>query len=298
VYFSECEYDIESDHRRKGALKRDLETLKGRSDSLDIIFGAIKSASDAELAEIVQRIRSNDDLKPLADSIRHNVPLPEGSGSPPSFEGDLSEIMGKPTLDESGETRYFGHTSSLSLARQKDVPARSEVSSELWTKVTLDKEFISHLLNLYFCWSHPFYPIIHKQCFLNDYELGRTKHCSSLLVNVILAVACPLSDRPEARANPDDANTAGDHFFAEAKRLLDEDEQSSLTTIQSLALMSIREPNHGRDSTGYGYMGRSVRMALELGLHLSYPVDGLVALSASEAEARRQTFWAVFALET
>ncbi|KAH0543659.1 hypothetical protein FGG08_002097 [Glutinoglossum americanum] len=298
VYFSECEYDTQSDHRRKGALKRDLETLQERNDSLGIIFEAIKSASEAELAEIIQQIRSNDDLELLAESLRHNVPLPEGSGSPPSFEGDLSEIMGKPTMDESGETRYFGHTSSLSLTHQKDVPARSDVSSELWTKVTLDEGFIAHLVGLYFCWSHPFYPIIHKQSFLNDYAMGRTKYCSSLLVNVVLALACPLSDRPEARVDPEDANTAGDHFFAEAKRLLDQDKQSSVTTIQALALMSIREPNHNRDSTGYGYMGRSLRMALELGLHLSYPANGPFALSASDAEARRQTFWAVFTLET
>ncbi|KAI9771358.1 MAG: hypothetical protein M1840_002328 [Geoglossum simile] len=298
VYFSECGYDVQSDHRRKGALKRDLETLKERNDSLGIIFEAIKSASDVELAEIVHQIRSNEDLEPLAESLRQNVPLPDGLGSPPSFEGDLSEIMGKPTLDETGETRYFGHTSSLSLARQNDYSMPPDVPSETWTTVTSNMEFITHLIGLYFCWSHPFYPIVHRERFLHDYDAGKTKYCSSMLVNVILAVACPLSDRPEARANPADANTAGDHFFAEAKRILGEDEKTSLTSIQALALMSVREPNHNRDSTGYGYMGRSVRMALELGLHLSYPASGPVALTPSEAEARRQTFWAVFSLET
>ncbi|KAI9785682.1 MAG: hypothetical protein M1839_008699 [Geoglossum umbratile] len=298
VYFSECQYDVQSDHRRKGALKRDLETLKERNDSLGIIFEAIKSASDVELAEIVHQIRSSEDLEPLAESLRQNVPLPDGSRSPPSFEGDLSEIMGKPTLDETGETRYFGHTSSLSLARQSDYSSPPDVSSETWTTATSNMEFITHLIGLYFCWSHPFYPIVHRERFLHDYNVGKTKYCSSILVNVILAVACPLSDRPEARANPNDANTAGDHFFAEAKRILDEDEKTSLTTIQALALMSVREPNHNRDSTGYGYMGRSVRMALELGLHLSYPANGPVAFTPLEAEARRQTFWAVFSLET
>ena len=89
--------------------------------------------------------------------------------------------------------------------------------------------------------------------------------------------------------------TAGDEFFAEARRQLDGMEQPSLTTVQALAIMSIREMSHGRESSGYHYAGRAVRMALELGLHLSVVSTGL---QVAEIEVRKLTFWGVFCLET
>ena len=126
-------------------------------------------------------------------------------------------------------------------------------------------------------------------------ERGHTDSCSAMLVHAIMAMACHYSDRSLARANPHDPSTAGDHFFAEAKRLLDQDQTPCLTTVQALGLLSVRETSHGRDSYGYQYAGRAVRMALELGLHLSTIGHGL---HSSEEEARRVTFWAVFNLET
>ena len=124
---------------------------------------------------------------------------------------------------------------------------------------------------------------------------GGIEFCSAMLVNALLSLACHYSDRPAARTVPVGTLTASDHFFAEAKKELDRTEKPSLTTVQALGIMSIREASQGRDSNGYQYAGRCVRMAVEMGLHLSNIGSGM---RPAEAEVRKVTFWGVFNLET
>ena len=69
-------------------------------------------------------------------------------------------------------------------------------------------------------WVHPSHCFFSEKMFSDDLRNNRTRHCSSLLVNAILAAACHYSDRPEARSDPLDHSTAGDHFFEEAVQLL------------------------------------------------------------------------------
>lgn len=298
-------YDLDSDHRRKGALKRDIQTLKERNGALGIIVASIKSSTEAEVADIVQQIRADENLEVIADSLKKkennnlNAPLPLRSDSQ-TLESDFSDLMGKPAVDEAGETRSYGHSSNLGLVPplEDDLPSRHVLSSESWTSVTRDAEFVGHLMWLYFCWQHPFYVLFSKECFLHDMARARSKYCSPLLVNAILATGCIYSDRPEARADPNDPTTAGDHFFAEARRLLYENEQSTLTTVQALALMGIREASCGRDSSGFQYAGRCIRMALEMGLHLCFKTAGNSSLTPTEIEVRKITFWGCFIVET
>ena len=294
VYHTECVYDIDSDHRRKAALKRDIATLRERNGALGVIVASIRTSTDSEVADIVQQIRADENLEAIADSINKNMTLPCRSNSH-TLEGDLSDVMGKRTLDGSGETRHFGHTSSLGLVSDGEQLSRNYTVSNAWTTVTRDTGFVGHLMELYFCWQHPFYVVLSKECFVHDMSKGRSKYCSPLLVNALLAIACGFSDRPEARMNPLKPKTVGDHFFAEARRLLFEDEHSSLTTVQALALMGLREASCGRDSNGFQYAGRCIRMALELGLHLSFTAEDL---TPTEIEVRKITFWGCFTLDT
>ncbi|KAI9880982.1 MAG: hypothetical protein M1830_009476 [Pleopsidium flavum] len=298
VYHTECVYDIDSDHRRKGALKRDIETLRERNGALGIIVASIRSSSEVEVADIVQQIRADENLEAIAESLKRSVTLPGRSDSQ-TLEGEFSDLMGKPSLDDSGETRHYGHSSNLGLVPHEDaLPLRNNNPSESWTRATQDAEFVGHLMGLYFCWQHPFYVLFSKECFLHDMARGRSKYCSPLLVNALLAAACAYSDRPEARTNPNDPKTAGDQFFAEARRLLFENENSSLTAVQALALMGSREASCGRDSSGFQYAGRCIRMALELGLHLCFKTAGNSDLSPTEIEVRKITFWGCFTLDT
>lgn len=281
-------------------MKRDIEALKGQNDALGIIVASIRSSSDAEVAEIVQQIRADEDLDIIAESLKKNVMLPERSGAKSaeenmskSAEAELSNLIGRPSIDASGVFKHFGHTSSLSLVSDGERSPTQSQPAEVWTRVTRDTAFVEHLMSLYFCWAHPTHSWLSKELFLDDMANGRNKYCSPLLVNAILALACSLSDQPAARENPSDPQTAGDHFFAEAKRLLNENESSNLTTVQALALMGIREGSCSRESSGFKYAGRCIRMLIELGLHLSFASAG-DKISSTELEARRITFWGCF----
>jgi hypothetical protein len=64
----------------------------------------------------------------------------------------------------------------------------------------------------------------------------------------MLALGCHFTGRKGAREDPENSATAGDHFFREAKRLIlegDLHEVPRLTTVQALALMSVREAGCG-----------------------------------------------------
>ena len=277
-------------------MKRDIEALKGQNDALSIIVASIRSSTNAEVAEIVQQIRADEDLDSIAESLKKNVTLPERSNVK-SAEGDLSNLIGRPSIDASGVVKHYGHTSSLSLVCDGERSPMHLPTSDVWTRVTRDAAFLEHLLNIYFCWGHPFYVLFSKELFLDDMNKGRSKYCSPLLVNALLAFACAFSDRPEAREDPSDPTTAGNHFFAEAARLLFESDASNLTTVQALALMGLREVSCGRDSSGFQYAGRCVRMSIELGLHLSF-ASASDKISPTELEARKITFWGCFVNDT
>ena len=297
MYQTPCSYDVDGDHRRKAALKRDIEILRGEKDSLGIIVASIRSSTEAEAADIVQQIRTDEDLEGLAETLRRNVTLPERSNAK-TAEGDLSNLIGRPSFEARKLIKVqYGHTSGLGLVSDGAQSPSDSHASEPWTTVTQDFQLVHHLIEMYFCWSHPAYALFSKELFMDDFNGRRNKYCSPLLVNAILAVGCLCSDNLDLRTDPDDPSTAGDAFFAEAKELLFFTESSSLTTCQALGVMGIREASCNRDSSGFTYAGRCIRMVLELGLHLSQSTAG-DEISPAEIEARKITFWGCYILET
>ena len=168
-----------------------------------------------------------------------------------------------------------------------------------WTTVTQDKDLILHLINMYFCWHYAFFTTLSKELFYRDFLKGTpSTYCSALLVNVMLSLGCHFTSWPDARADPEDSATTGDHFFREAKRLLHEDDELSsakLCTVQALALMSVREAGCGREGRGWVYSGMSFRMACDLGLSVDAPpMSEGSSLRDEEIDARKITFWGCF----
>lgn len=295
VYRTECSYDADSDHRRKGALKRDLQSLQQQNSALDVVVASLRTLPEGEAVALLHSLRADCNPDELATSLKTNVRLPH-SYAPQTLEADFAQHLSTTPTSSSMDSAAFPSSREQSLDESLSLTNTiSNESSGVWFRVPQDVEFVEHLLNLYFCWIHPFYHFFHRDFFLHDMSRGNTEFCSALLVNAISSYACHYSDRAGARTDPNSPATAGDAFFAEAKRLLDKHEKSSLTTVQALGIMSARECSHGRDSNAYQLAGRCLRMALELGLHLSVIGSGL---RASEIEVRKITFWGVFNLET
>jgi hypothetical protein len=133
---------------------------------------------------------------------------------------------------------------------------------------------------------------------MDDFRKGRRRYCSSLLVNALLALASRFSDQPGIKRV--DGTTTGGDFFAEAKRLLDEErDYHELTTIQALGVMSIREASCGRINDSLYLSAESIRVAIEMGLHTD-ATTGQDTDCAEQADVekaiREATFWGAFSL--
>ena len=328
VYGTECVYDPNSDHRRKGVYKKDIDNLKTRNSTLQTLIQAILNYPENEVPDLVKQIRTCESLDDVAESIlaRDNGAGEDGTvdeaptndnGTPsgvPKFEKELSGKMGKLRLDN-GSVSIIGGTSNLIFVESgtdgEDGGSSTEDSEQYeeheyaitsWTEVTNDPDLVVHLLNMYFAWHYTYFTTLSKSLFYRDFQRGKTGHdakrkteyCTPLLVNAMLALGCHFTSWPSARADPRDSATAGDHFFREAKRLIlenDEHENPRLTTVQAFALMSVREAGCGREARGWVYSGMSFRMAYDLGLNID---SGSNNLDETEIDARRVTIWGCF----
>ncbi|KAJ4864596.1 fungal specific transcription factor domain-containing protein [Trichoderma breve] len=309
VYGTECIYNPNSDHRRKGVYREKVDSMKAQSSTLQIIVEAILNATEEEVPAVVNKIRTCDNLDTVAQELlkmgeeepkeeEFEENLDEGSMAflPISGEQELAGKMGELRL-ENGSVRFIGGTSHLIYLGDPhhggidyDSPSEPGICENpitSWTRVTTDPRLIMHLMNMYFNYHYPYFTTLSRKLFWRDF----------MRVNAMLALGCHFTDIPGAFGIPGDSRTKGDHFFAEAKRLIvdnDEYEKPRLVTVQALALMSVREAGCAREAKGWVYSGMSFRMALDIGLNLE--VEGLDKehMSEEEIDARRITFWGCF----
>ncbi|KAH6856616.1 fungal-specific transcription factor domain-containing protein [Chaetomium sp. MPI-CAGE-AT-0009] len=327
VYGTECVYDPNSDHRRKGVYREKTDSMKARNSTLQVLIEAILNASEDDVPAIVRKIRTCDSLDAVAESILRNevedgdtdgaeghTDDEDAANQPVEGERELARKMGELRL-ENGSVRYIGGTSHLIyLGDQTDDIDEPESDGYLsieepttsWTEVTKDSQLIIHLINMYFDWHYTYFATLSKSLFYRDFLKGKpqgqprtTVYCTPLLVNVMLALGCHFTSVAGAFAVPGDSRTKGDHFFAEAKRLIvenDEYAKPKLTTVQALALMSVREAGCGREANGWVYSGMSFRMAQDIGLNLNLggAAKDKGSLDEQEVDARRITFWGCF----
>lgn len=200
--------------------------------------------------------------------------------------GSWGDAMNVDQSSEGGSV-YWGLDQALAPL------APTQMKASTWTNITTDVPLVQHMLALYFCWEYPTFASLSKEHFLKDFQDGTPRYCSPILVNTLLALGCHFSSKLSARANPNDPHTSGDHFFKESQRLfyLEENHQS-LTTIQALGIMSIREASCGRDSESQYYASQSIRLAIEMGLHQIHDEGDKDQLAVQAA-----TFWGAFALD-
>lgn len=267
---------------------------------MDVIIASLRSLPEADAVSLLHSLRGDANPDTLAESLRSNVRLPH-SYAPQTLEADFAQEITTPSSSTFDNSPFHPSTLSRTGSGESDLSLRSATTSAPverqvnWFATPQDPEFIDHLLRLYSCWVLPFHGFVCWDLFTTDMARGKLDYCSPLLVNAILALACHYSDRPAARTDPSNPATAGEQYFAEAMRLLEQIDRPSVTTVQALGIMGMREGSAGRDSQAYQLVGRCVRMALELGLHLSSLRQGM---SENEIEVRRITFWAVFNVET
>lgn len=215
---------------------------------------------------------------------------------PQSDSGPISHYHARP-MAGNALAPQFASQPTFGASRAPDAHTPPNAEEYRWTTVTENKEFIEHLLDLYFMWQHSFFQNFPEPLFRQDYEAGKTKYCSRVLVNAICAAGCLLSDRPEARGDPYDPSTAGAGFFEEGMILLNRTDRSSIPTAAGVFLLSHVEGYRARLGAMWALVGRSARMALDLNLHLrndKIPFDQMPPAMQRQESGRIHAFWGCF----
>jgi hypothetical protein len=142
----ECVYDTDGDRRRKSTADKDW-----KNDTLDNLVTRIRTAPENEVGTIVDQLRTKGSLATtLINNVKHDKQKTSNEYSKEP-ERITFQDMGKLQVDDLGDLRHFGHSSSLESIhscprRASLVPAEHVTTGPLWTNVTSDNDLISELL--------------------------------------------------------------------------------------------------------------------------------------------------------
>ena len=161
-----------------------------------------------------------------------------------------------------------------------------------WTTVTSDEGILVSLLEHYFQHAYHYFTFFHKALFLRDLKSGSAQHCSSLLVNAVLASATHYHSKIQGRNEPWDTESLCYRFFAETKRLWElEMGESKLTTCQAALVMNSIYNMDGLDQIGNVYMVQAAKIAYNLDL---FGANGLGEMDV----AKQFTAWCLFSWQS
>ncbi|KAL5603369.1 hypothetical protein FOVSG1_006119 [Fusarium oxysporum f. sp. vasinfectum] len=273
----------------EGKYREKLEALQV-SHPAAVVYRAIQARPEAEVHEIVHRIRAGCDAETIARQLSTADPLlqvqmePETrcryqflySPSMPSYlqtptnpfihslfykwnERDEAGKDSGPPLWESEKKYKSQYLMPVHAASIVD-PRMDEIIPSKWTTVNADDDLMRTFIRAYFLYEYDWFTFFHKDYFLDDMLAGSNTFCSPLLVNAILAVGCPAEFW-----NP---SSLGYKFLAEAKRLwvIEESRERSLTALQATLIINTIVNMFGMDKLTSAYLAQAIDMSHELGL--------------------------------
>ncbi|KAJ3793146.1 fungal-specific transcription factor domain-containing protein [Lentinula aff. detonsa] len=250
----------------------------------------------------------------------------------------IAEGMGELSLTENQEIRYHGKASGLQFL-SKNNRTDDRVEGGLWklpmarvwppskdfAALTIQEDDIAvelppidmqdHLIDLYFTYIHPVFPVIHKNRFLSGYAArkeGRTRENSpssvsspkpesaqkvtNLLLLSMFSITARFCDDEAPKSPAGQMWEAGCEYLEKAREILTKIfDRSRPSTVQSLLLLGYREFGIGSMEQGWIYIGMAIRMAVDLGLHRnsdSWKHHGHNLFSRNESQSRRLIWWA------
>ncbi|KAJ7459181.1 fungal-specific transcription factor domain-containing protein [Mycena galericulata] len=250
------------------------------------------------------------------------------------------EGLGALSLDEHQEVRFHGEISGLGLlARSTRTDGRKAGGlwnlpmARVWPPIKDPSQLIQeenmdielpplqvqeHLLQLYFTYIHPVFPLIHKTRFLAEYNnrhRGTPVHSpahgpgsglkpepaqkfSPLLLLAMFSISARFSEQDTPLPPKGKMWEAGGKYFNLAKSILAQVmHRSRPSTCQTLLLLGYREFGIGSMEQGWIYIGMAIRMAIDLGLNCNLGEwrsgnGDHTLFSPEETQTRRQIWWA------
>ncbi|KAF8215918.1 fungal-specific transcription factor domain-containing protein [Mycena galopus ATCC 62051] len=324
----------------KGFLDRGLSVVptKEWQDSLSNRLASSASGSripsfDISGVPLTQRRRLNSSGVPAQPDWKEMYTLESSEQEEDKLPKECVEGMGALSLDEHQEVRFHGQTSGLYLlARSSRTDSRKEGGiwnlpmARVWPPIKDPSELVyeedmqielppahvqEHLLQLYFTYIHPVFPVIHKTRFLTEYNTSpdsqgsgsslkpeSAQKCLPLLLLAMFALSARFSDQDTPLPPKGKMWEAGGKYFDRAKTILAKVvHRSRPSTCQTLLLLGYREFGIGSMEQGWIYIvGMAIRMAIDLGLNcnLSDWKSGNsehTLFSPEETQTRRQIWW-------
>jgi Fungal specific transcription factor domain. len=123
-------------------------------------------------------------------------------------------------------------------------------------------------------------------------QSGNDDFCSSVLVNAILAVGSLFYEPHDQFETRHDVRILGEQFMEEADRLIQEEliqGRSSLTSMQALVIMSMRDVAAGKEAIMWFHLGLATMMAINLALDMDTAYD-----TSLQKQCGRITYWGLF----
>jgi hypothetical protein len=182
------------------------------------LFRILQSRDKATVDEVVQNIRDGQDLESTLQYLKDGDLRMQLAVTPETwtrytlpFQKDMPPFLQQPGNPYLQSDLYLGIEDALSSPGQavegskvdwrttyrvpyhaaKLVEERIDLANvSKWTQVTDNPDLLRELLRVYFLYDYPMFAFFHKDLFLDDLVAGKGEHCSSLLVNTVLASAC------------------------------------------------------------------------------------------------------------
>ncbi|TFK56846.1 hypothetical protein OE88DRAFT_1650326 [Heliocybe sulcata] len=238
--------------------------------------------------------------------------------------------FGQLSLDENSEARLHGRQNSLHILAQIErtddraeggiwrfpmmgiwPPARNNVMSyhdEDYMDVHLPEPAMQdRLLELYFAYVHPAFPVVHKGQFMRLYQEKRSSgfdivpaygpQRSQTVSKVLLLAMFSIATRYIDGAGNEDACP-----YAQSVRLIIDKiyHQSRPSTCQALMLLGVRAFGIGSFEQGWIYIGMAIRMAQDLGLNRDpdkFQYHGGDLFTHEEKQFRKTIWWSCCLLD-
>lgn len=172
----------------------------------------LRNLPQSDATEILRRLRAGDDVSSLLRQVqagdlliqlsvtpemRRRYEFPYLSNMPSSLIVPGNAYLESIIFDTAWNTGdrlnkmwdSDAYTKPFHAAKIAE-PGFSDINISKWTSVTSDNNLLRGLLSQYLLSTWSVFLPFPKDLFLQDLASGCTDHCSSLLVNVVLASAC------------------------------------------------------------------------------------------------------------
>ena len=232
-----------------------------------------------ELREALKQARINTSEATASDTGRSESQerlsgSPKDIKTPPSDDistpNNLIERLCGPNRRRDGNgngQRYFGPTSSLHFT-ETQLSATSSMDGHILHREVniydnLPQQIQEICMNLYWTYQHPILTCIHKEAFLAGMKTDRGPYFSRCLLYCIAASGARLSERLDIRSlaipTTEDEKLQKRPLVRLAEEAFDAEVKSpSITTIQSMLLLSVLYCVQSIDSRGWMLSGKCV----------------------------------------